>query len=146
MQFEDIEHYFEAMGVATRPLVAAVNELVKYRLIEPYEPDMEAVTPTTRLAIAFSGRMHLEMAFNDAVYIEQMPQTAPVRSEELVRKLRDLNRGKMRHDEWRQYRHEFAEYCVQQDALVMKVPSRQAYSTQDLLRREFRGRWCMGTA
>jgi energy-coupling factor transporter ATP-binding protein EcfA2 len=146
MLFEDIEHYFDAMGVSTRPLVAAVAELAGYRLIEPYEPNMEAITPTTRLAITFSGRMHLEMALNDAVYIEQMAQTTPIRSDGLVRKLRDLNRGKMRHEEWRQYRSAFAEYCLEQDQLLMKVPGHPAYSTQDLLRGDFRTKWCTVSA
>lgn len=86
--------------------------------------------------------MHLELAFNDNVYIEQMAQTTLVRSDALVRNLRDLNKGKMAYEEWSLYRKMFVEYCLEEDRLLMKVPIHPAYSVQDLLRKEFRNRWC----
>lgn len=143
MPLEEIEHFLEAMGASTRPVMASVGELVNRRLIEPYEPNADDLTPTTRVAITPSGRMHLEMALGDSVYIEQMAQTTPVASEAIVRELRALNNGRMGPGEWLQYRSAFASYCLDQDRRLMRLPSHPAYGTQDSLRRDFEAKWCV---
>ncbi|KDM68185.1 ABC transporter ATP-binding protein [Acidiphilium sp. JA12-A1] len=142
MLFEDIENYFDAMGVATQQILAAVEELVKYRLVEPYEPDIERVLPTSRLGVTLSGRMHFEMALSDPVYIEQMAQTTPVRSYDLILSLRNIMNKKMSYGDWQMLRHEFAEYCLKQDELFIKMPKHKAYNTQGDFRKEFRANWC----
>lgn len=141
MKFEEVEHYFEAMGILTRPLVASISELMKLRLLEPYEPTFEHITPTTRMAITFSGRMHLEMALNDGVYLGQMALTTPIRSEVVVREIRDISSKKMDYSDWVNVRKVFAKYCLDQDRVFVSIPNHQAYSTQDILRKDFRSKW-----
>lgn len=140
MPFEEIDHYFENMGVATRIVHASVCELVKYRLIEPYEPNAEDIAPTTRLAITPSGHMHFEMSFNDSVYIEQMALTTAIRSEPIIRSMRTTTKGKMSAYEWNSLRREFAQYCVAEDEKLIKLPTHPDYASQNRLRTEFE-RW-----
>lgn len=138
--FEEINHYFENMGVATQPIMAGVEEMVKYRLIEPYEPNIEDITPTTRLAVTASGHMHFEMCFNDSAYLQQMAQTTAIRSEATIRFLRNIMAQKMSFPEWAQVRRIFAEYCLNEDAHLMNTPSHSDYASQTRLRSDFR-RW-----
>jgi len=138
--FEEIDHYFENMGVATRCVLAAVEAMVKYRLIEPYDPNLEAVNPTTRLAATPSGHMHFEMAFSEPAYLEQMALTTAIRSEDFIRGTRGLLSQKMSIGEWATIRREFARYCLNEDLKLMNFPSHLDYSSQGNLRREFE-RW-----
>ena len=138
--FEEVVHYFESMGVHVRAVLRAVEELVNYRLLEPYEPNELAVTPTSRLAITASGHMHFEMSFNDPVYLEQMAQTAGIRSERALQDLRNLVFHKMGSAEWMKVKAIFANYCLQEDAMLMSCPAHVDYDSQRRLRAEFR-RW-----
>lgn len=138
--FEEVDHYFENMGVAPRAAHAAVGEMVKYRLIEPYEPNVEDITPTTRLAITSSGRLHFEMCFNDAVYLDQMALTTPMRSDAVVRSLRAVSGKKMGVSEWTELRRGFVQYCVSEDAQLISCPVHPDYTSQSQLRIDFK-RW-----
>ena len=140
LPYEESENYFESMGVAPRSLLSAVKELLGYRLLEPYEPNSEDVTPTTRLAITNSGQMHFEMAFSDPVYVEQMALTTSVRSEKLIRDLFDITSRKMGVRDWYLVRRRFATYVLDEDTLFMSCPSHSAYDAQRQVRREF-GKW-----
>ena len=141
MPFEEIDHYFEAMGTATRAVLASVEQLSNRRLVEPYEPTAEHVAPTTKIAITFSGRMHLEMAMNDNVYIEQMAQTTPLRSVDTLKQLQAITAQKMGRNEWEQVRKIFVDYCLKEDAAWMKVPSHPAYAMQACMRNDFAKNW-----
>lgn len=138
--FEEIDHYFENMGAATRAVHAGVEEMVKYRLIEPYEPTVEEITPTTRLAVTPSGHMHFEMCINYAVYLEQMALTTPIRSEAKIRSMREATGHKMGVAEWVVVKQEFVEYCLSEDTQLLSCPSHPDYTSQIQLRREFK-RW-----
>lgn len=138
--FEELDHYFESMGVTTRPTLAGVQELVAYRLIEPYEPTVNETTPTTRLAVTSSGHMHFEMCFNDPVYVEQMALTTPVRSGSLIQGMRAIVGNKMSLPEWTTLRRDFAKYCLAEDSQLMSCPTHHDYVSQVEMRRQF-GRW-----
>lgn len=138
--FEEIDHYFENMGVATRCVLVAVETMVKYRLIEPYDPNVEVITPTTRLAVTSSGHMHFEMAFSEPAYLEQMAITTAIRAENVIQGTRELLAHKMGPGEWAIIRREFARYCLNEDRTLMNFPSHADYISQSNLRREF-GRW-----
>lgn len=140
LPFEECEHYFESMGVAPRSTLSAVKEMLEYRLLEPYEPNLEEVSPTTRLAITNSGQMHFEMAFSDPVYLEQMAQTTPVRSERLIRALFDITSRKMGFNEWNLVKRKFAKYVLEEDGMLLSLPTHPAYNSQRKLRQEF-ARW-----
>lgn len=138
--FEEIDHYMENMGAATRAVLAGVEEMVKHRLIEPYEPTAEDITPTTRLAVTTSGHMHFEMCFNDAVYLEQMALTTAIRSVTTIRSLREATGQKMGFAEWAAVRREFTDYCLSEDRQLLSCPTHPDYASQVQLRRELR-RW-----
>ena len=138
--FEEIDHYFQGMAITTKPVLSAVKEMVRYRLIEPYEPNIDEITPTTRLAITASGHMHYEMSLNDNVYIGQMAQTTPIRSETILRQLKEHFSQKMGTADWGAIRKIFAGYLLDEDSTLMAIPSHQDYRSQSQLRSEF-GRW-----
>lgn len=140
LPYEESEHYFESMGVAPRSIMSAIKELLEYRLLEPYEPGSEDVTPTTRLAITNSGQMHFEMAFNDPVYIEQMALTTYVRSEKLIRDLFSITSRKMNFNEWNLLKRKFAIYVLAEDELLLTCPNHFAYDAQREVRSQF-GKW-----
>lgn len=125
MFLDEIDHYFENMGVATRIVHAALRELEKYRLVEPYEPNTIQFFPTTRLAITPSGHMHFEMSFNDSVYIEQMALTKAVRSAAIVHSMRAITKQKMGLLQWMKVRQEFVKYCIAEDKILNKLPTHQ---------------------
>jgi energy-coupling factor transporter ATP-binding protein EcfA2 len=140
ISFEEIAHYFENMGVHVRAILRAIEELLAYRLAEPYAPNEAQVTPTTRLAITASGRMHFDMAFNDPVYLEQMAQTTGLRSERILDDLRKVLAQRMGGAEWAKIKSIFVKYCLDEDARLMSCPSHMDYESQIRLRAELR-RW-----
>ena len=140
MNYEELDHYFEGMGVDSRAVTAAIEEMVDYRLVEPYEPTTEKITPTTRLAIATSGHMHFEMCFNDPVYFQQMALTIFMRSPDIVRGLRTITNRKMSSADWTQVQRVFARYCLDEDQKLARVPLHPDFESQMRLRREFE-RW-----
>lgn len=113
---------------------------MKYRLVEPYDPNVDDLTPTTRLAITPSGHKHFEMAFNEPVYVEQMALTTAIRSDDVVRGVRALLDQKMGGAEWDSLRRRFANYCLEEDVQLMNFPTHSDYQSQRQLRREF-ARW-----
>lgn len=140
MPFEELDHYFSNMSIDSRATLLAVQELVSYRLVEPYEPSNDEITPTTRLCITASGRMHFDMAFNDSVYIEQMALTTAIRSESVLSTMGGAYGQKMGVHEWRQLRSIFSKYCLEEDARLVTCPTHGDFDSQALLRREF-SRW-----
>jgi hypothetical protein len=136
--FEEIDHYFESMGIATKTTLLCIEEMMKYRLVEPYEADADEITPTKRIAITKSGHEHIEMCFGDSVYLEQMALTTQMRSEPVVRSLREITCRKMGYPEWCGVRRIFAQYCLDEDALLVSIPTHSDYSSQARIRHEFR--------
>ncbi len=138
--FQEIDHYFESMGVATRVVLACVEEMIKFRLIDPYEPTLEKVTPTTRLAISPSGRMHMEMCFSDRTYLEQMALATGIRTDSVTRAIRKIIEQRMSGREGAKVRQVFAKFCITEDKQLMKVPTHPDYESQIRMRDEF-ARW-----
>ena len=138
--FQEIDHYFESMGVATRVILACIDEMVKFRLIDPYEPTLEKVTPTTRLAISPSGRMHMEMCFSDRTYLEQMALATGIRADSVTRSLRRIIEQRMSGREWATVRKIFAKFIVSEDRQLMTVPTHPDYESQLRVREDF-ARW-----
>lgn len=148
ISFEEIESFFEPMGVDTNALLSSVYELTKARLADPYdptvasgnEPTIHSITPTTKLAIAPSGRTHLDMALNDNIYVSEMAQITSLRSEKTVSQLRSLLEQRY-STPWDKIIKTFILYCLDEDKKLLHLPSHSAYTSQATLRKDLHSKW-----
>ncbi|MFL6464968.1 MAG: hypothetical protein ACJ73N_11230, partial [Bryobacteraceae bacterium] len=139
---EEIEAYFEPMGVASRTIDLAIGDLLKFRLVEPYDPNDDRIYSTQKVAIAYSGRMHMEMCLQDAIFMGQMALRTQLRSYDIAEEIRYLHSTRTADREaWAKVISCFVSYLVDEDANFLRVPSHQSYLGQVQLREEFSGRW-----
>jgi len=138
---EQARQYFVAMTVSEPAIDNAISELLKFRLIEPYDASDDTVQASQRVAVTHSGRMHYELATTDAFFIGDMAFASPVRSMSLVEELRSIRQRKMGGDEWKAVQKMFIGYCLEQDGLYAHVPKDIIYDGQRQLRYDLNVRW-----
>ena len=119
----EIEGYFEPMGVPAQVTRTNLQQLISFRLIEPYDPTEEDIRPGQKVSITTSGKMHRELALYDPIFFSQMALVTGVRSADLASTLKSLSRsGGSYNAKTKRLRREFLDYCVGQDARFIKVP------------------------
>jgi cold shock CspA family protein len=141
MNYPQLALYFDAMGVGEGALQEAVGSLLDYRLAEPFDASSKALSADQRIAITHSGRMHVEMALGDPLYVSQMAFATPLRSASVVERLRTIKQGSMAEAEWDKVRRIFLLYCFAQDRTFLRVPRDAMFDGQRMLRRDLSGRW-----
>jgi energy-coupling factor transporter ATP-binding protein EcfA2 len=142
----DVFAYFEPMGMGRKALRSQLWELLKWRLIEPYDPTDSEVHDLQRLRVTHAGRLHLELAFarQEANYMIEMGMTTLIRDRQTVLDLRRKlasDEGRMRWEDWEGFIFQFVTYVLEGDKRTMSVPSHDAYRTQQRLRDELRRTW-----
>jgi len=140
MSIEEINRYFLPMGLGSHVIVPLIEELLRYRLVEPYDPSSINVDEEQRVKVTTSGRTHMELVLRDGIYVQQMACTTAIRNEDTVRIIRDQLHNKKGID-WNGIRRAFIAYCLDQDAVFVTVPSDESYDGQRLLRAEIKRRW-----
>lgn len=133
----DIVTYMESAGVAAHTTTKAIRQLKISGLIEPYDPNVEEIFPSTTIAITAAGHHHFWMSFNDQVYLEQMAFCTGMRSDVDAGKLRDISNRRMRPMDWSEIRIVFSRYCLNEDQKFMSIPTHSAYESQKEMRAEF---------
>lgn len=141
LSVEAIRNYLEPCGISRHAVHAHLGELLKFRLIEPYDPTDSEVYEDQRVRVAHCGHIHLEMALRDDVYFSSMALTTAVRSISYVDEIRELKKHKMDRDGWRQVGRLFAEYLLREDEAFVSIPNLGSYEGQVLLRNELRSAW-----
>ena len=141
LSVSQLQDYFEPMGMTELALSEILKHLLEYRLVEPYDPSDDRVYAEQRVAISYSGRMHVEMALTDPIYVSQMAFSTPIRDRSLVDILRDIKARRMATSEWESVRAHFVKYIFEQDALFVHIPSDAVYAGQREVRSEMRARW-----
>lgn len=140
IEHEEIESYFSAMNVPPFTVHRCCKRLVEYGLIEAYVPTIHTFEKPHMYTITPSGKIHIEMALKDTVYIGQMALRTEIRNEETATKIREhyfeKNNEEMRN--WKGVIKTFKEYCLEEDAKFINIPSSEAYNTQRALRRELK--------
>jgi hypothetical protein len=133
----DLTSVFEPCGVDGNDLHYLLDQLLARGLIEAFDPNNEAVSDGTKVGITNSGGAHIEMALNDAVYIEQMALTTGYRyvtaRDEIVDAVREIGRPEGRD----RIRAVFKEYILTEDENKFKIPSMEMYKPLQRLRVEF---------
>jgi hypothetical protein len=137
---EDIIKYLLPMGLGAHVTLPLIGELLRHRLVEPYDPSSVKVDEEQRIRVTTSGRTHMELALRDPIYVAQMACTTAMRNEDIVRIIRESLYDKKGSD-WDGLRKSFISYCLDQDHIFITVPSDDSYGGQQLLRAELKRRW-----
>jgi hypothetical protein len=140
---EDILNYFEPATVSRTIVKEHLKSLLKYRLIEPYDPTDEDVYETQRVQVTHCGRIHYEFVTDDkeGVYMSEMALMTPVRSQEYISKNRTLLKEKLSFEDWRKIIEWFVDYCLNEDQLFISLPNSSSYQSQRVLRENIRRTW-----
>ncbi|MBY3182759.1 cold shock domain-containing protein [Rhizobium laguerreae] len=133
--------YFELMGASDDAVLSALKEILEYRLIEPFDASASEIGEVDRYAVTHSGRMHVEMALTDPIYLVQMSFDTPIRSSETISKLRELKSSDLDNKGWFELRRTFVEYCISEDERFFRIPLYDAYDEQRKFIGELKERW-----
>jgi cold shock CspA family protein len=142
--YPQLATYFDAMGASVEAVQDAVSALLDYRLIEPFDASSRSLGSEQRVAVTHSGRMHVEMAVSDPLYVSQMAFATPLRSASVVERLRGIKQGQKAEAEWEKVRKTFLLYCFAQDRTYMRVPRDAMFAGQHALRKDLSVRWAGG--
>lgn len=141
MPLSQVLLYCGSMGVSEEATLDALRALMDYRLVEPFDASSDELVGEQRLAITHSGRVHYEMATNDEIYLGQMAFATPVRSENIVARLRTIRSRRMGNAEWTEVRRVFVLYCFIEDRSFVRIPKDIMFDGQRQLRTDLFGRW-----
>jgi len=135
--------YCDSMGVSDDAVRSALNIMLNYRLVEPYDASAQNVDDAQQLMITHSGRMHYEMATTDLLYVSQMAFSTSLRATSVVEKLAAIKNGYMTNKEWIEVRRIFLVYCIAQDRSQARIPTDKIFDGQRQLRRDLQQRWVL---
>lgn len=138
---EDIMNYFEPAGVARPVIRTQLQELLEFRLIQPYDPTDQEIYEDQRLRISPSGRMHSRFSLNDDSYVCHMALVTPVSNYDIIRNIRDIMESRLSRSEWIQITSTFMKYWIEQDKLFISLPKSPAYDRQSQLRQDLNMKW-----
>jgi energy-coupling factor transporter ATP-binding protein EcfA2 len=143
MQVGDIERYFEPMGLSARTIAFCLADMMKYGLVERYDPSEDTLEMEQRVGITPNGVLHLEIALTDNVYIEQMALVTPVRFAQTAQDIRAAFQllGAATRERYQQVRNLFLRYCLEQDRTFLHVPDDTTYDGQKMVAQELQARW-----
>jgi energy-coupling factor transporter ATP-binding protein EcfA2 len=141
MTVENIGNYLEPCGIPRQFVSSHLKELLKFRLIDPYDPTDIEIYEEQRVRVSHCGHIHLEMALRDDVYLSSMAFTTAVRSMTLVDDIREIRKQKMDRNSWQQIEKLFVEYLLREDEAFVSIPNLDSYDGQVRLRAELRSAW-----
>jgi len=112
-----IVQYFEAIGADAVHLQKCLMELVSLRLVEPYDPSVNILSDSQKLAITYKGLAHYDLATKNSVYFYQMALTTGIADHEIAHNIKVQYRSTKPFGETTSYvRRQFSEYLLREDA------------------------------
>lgn len=135
--------YCDAMGIGDDAVRAALEIMLNYRLIEPYDASAPTPDEAQQIVITHSGRMHYEMAATDLLYVSQMSFSTALRDAGVVDRLAAIKNGYMTNKEWVEIRRIFILYVIAQDRSLTRVPNDKIFDGQKQLRHDLQQRWVL---
>jgi energy-coupling factor transporter ATP-binding protein EcfA2 len=138
----EIKSYFSPCGISNRIVNSHFNDLLRYRLVEPYNPTDDRIYDSQRVRITHCGRIHIEFALRGYIYLQNMALVTPIRDFVVVDQIKSLMGGKkMDRDSWTALKSTFASYLLDEDDKFFSIPEVSQYEGQKNLRNEFRRSW-----
>lgn len=143
MSVENVINYFEPMGVLEGHVYAYLNQLLKYRLVIPYDATKEGVDDSMRVKITHSGKIHLEFALMDKIYITAMSSVTGIRNYNITQKIKSITSAYYENpiQKWLEVIRVFIKYCIDEDVVFLTIPNSAHYDGQKSLRRDLKKRW-----
>lgn len=132
LSVQSIIDYFSALGHSETALEWTLIQMLQSGLAEAYDPSVEVLLPSQRLAITFSGHQHLGLALNDEIFFEQMALTTAILDHNVADRIKGVFRSNSRlPDRLVEIRSMFVDYLIAEDLrnLVFPVAGDQ-YDTQ----------------
>ena len=140
---QDLVSYFEVMGMLKAATIEELGELLRCRLIEPYDPTNDEVSLQGRIRITHCGQIHMEFCESDNTYVQQMALATPITDLDFVAS----QQGALFYavapgrDEWAMLSRGFVKHCLAEDSVYTKIPNDPRYEGQEALRARLRSRW-----
>lgn len=141
MSVREIISYFEPTGVVRSLVRAHLQELLEFRLIQPYDPTDHQIQEGLRLKVSHSGRIHTEFSLGDDSYVSYMALITPMRSYDIVNEIRQMMKSKLEREDWLNLISKFMTYCLYEDELFISLPKLVPYDGQSQLRHELGMKW-----
>jgi hypothetical protein len=131
--------YFDGIGYSETAVDTALLALVDASLVEPHDPSMGSLTPNQRVAIAYSGLTHLELALFNPTFFEQMALTTLITDAEVARKIRLHHTSNDPFNvRLRSVRETFASFLIEEDERFGRVPDSEQYEVQKSVSADIR--------
>lgn len=141
LNVDSIINYFDPAGISSSIIKENLQELLSYRLIQPYDPTDQIIYEDQRLRVSHSGRIHYEFSLTKDSYVSHMALVTPIRNYDLVSDIRLIMRSKLKRTEWLNIISTFMKYCLEQDEIFISLPKAPAYNSQSQLRHELKMKW-----
>jgi predicted type IV restriction endonuclease/energy-coupling factor transporter ATP-binding protein EcfA2 len=143
ISIDNIVNYFEPMGIAEYYIYAYVEQLLKYRLITPYDPSSDSIDGGLMVKVTHSGKIHMEFSLSEMIYITSMALVTALRRNNISDEIREIDRTYygVPKDKWLDLTNKFISYCLDEDKVYVSIPTNSSYEGQHLLRRELAEKW-----
>ncbi len=140
---DNIVNYFEPMGISEHYIYIYTEQLLKYRLISPYDPSNDIVKGDLMVRVTHSGRMHMEFALSEMIYITSMALVTGLRKHNIAEEIKLINSTfyGVSKERWIDIADKYISYCIDEDKVYVSIPNNNIYEGQRLLRRELTERW-----
>ena len=142
---QDLVSYFEVMGMVKAAIIEELRELLRCRLIEPYDPTNDDVSLQGRIRITHCGRIHMEFCESDSTYVQHMAVATPITDLTFVASQRKaiFYNTAPGSDEWEALSKGFVEYCLAEDRVYTEIPTDPRYEGQKALRARLSSKWTL---
>lgn len=140
---DDAIQYFNSMGISASTVKLHSQRLAKQHLLSNYNAAENDLNEDSRMRITPAGKIHLEWFLNNSSYITELGLATPLRNNLVRDGLVALwgRGGKKSREDWDLFVQGFAQYCLEEDAMFVSLPSTNSYRSQRDLREQFRNRW-----
>ena len=130
IEVEEIVEFFRALNIEERAVRSGLDALLKAGLCLSYDPTTKGIKETKKLEVAPSGRLHLQWATEDWIYLESMAEVSPLLESGPCETIRAcLAEG--RPDLRRKAIKTFLEYLLEEDRRYCFVPKHDVYKRQE---------------
>jgi hypothetical protein len=141
----EIVSYFEPCRLSRVVLRTHLQELMKWRLVESYDPTDTEAHDWQRFRVTPSGRLHHELAFatSEASYMTEMALTTAIRDKTTIAEIRRRLGlpGSMDWSDWESVLLLFVKYLLDEDKRTITLPPHTMYDSQRNLRLSLESVW-----
>ncbi|TPL04505.1 hypothetical protein FJ944_26060 [Mesorhizobium sp. B2-4-11] len=137
-----IYRYFDLIGYTEMAIERSLMELLSANLIERYDLSKKDFSQDQLLAVSYSGMAHLDLAYSNPTYFEQMALTTWItdadRAAQIAGAYKSAEETGARME---RVRNLFAEYLVQEDQKFCVIPATGEFALQAKLQGDIARQW-----